>query len=170
MNRQQLENLCEVNGIIHFQLKDKEDLLKVFGIKVDQIKGFDTLSAANKELFTKFLINYYNMLGVDSKLCLQPISIYLVQEIQTFVKLSHDSEVDEIWDWFSTDVSNYNQNTKELKIFKQSKNKYLQYIKDDDMDAWFKNDMKKYLRFDFKWNGKKVIKEWLHVIDAREWY
>lgn len=165
MNRKQLENLCEANGIVHFQLKDKKDLLKVFGIKVEQLEGFENLSDENKELFTKFLINFYNIHGVDSKLCLQPISIHFVQEFRTLVKDNIDNEY---WDWFSTKVFILDKDSNEIKLFKHNKEKELQYLK--NTDATFKNTRDYYLRFDYKWNGKKVIKEWLHVKSENEWY
>lgn len=165
MNRKQLENLCEANGIVHFQLKSKEDLLKVFGVKVEQLEGFENLSDENKELFTKFLINFYNMHGVDSKLCLEPVSIHFVQEFRTLVK---DNIENEYWDWFSTKVFILDKDSNELKLFKHNKEKELQHLK--NTDATFKNTRDYYLRFDYKWNGKKVIKEWLHVKSENEWY
>lgn len=165
MNRKQLENLCEVNGIVNFQLKNKEDLLKVFGIKVEKLEGFENLSDEHKELFTKFLINFYNMHGVDSKLCLMPISIHFVHELRTLVKDNIDNEY---WDWFSTKVFIIDKDSNELKLFKHNKEKELQYLK--NTDATFKNTRNYYLRFDYNWTGKKIVKEWLHVIDPNTWY
>lgn len=176
MNRKQLDNLCEVNGIVHYQLKNKEDLLKVFGIKIDDIEGFKNLSDENKDIFTKFLINYYNVLGVDSKLALQPLSINLVDEEELIVKevQKNNSIIDEyedidIWQWFSTKVYVLDENFNRIKLFKHSKEKEIQYLL--KTKAEFKKYTNRYLRFNYVWfySGRKV-KEWLHVKNQNEWY
>lgn len=166
MNRKQLENLCEVNGIFHFQLKNKEDLLKVFGIKVEQLEGFENLSDENKELFIKFLINYYNMLGVDSKLCLEPISIHFVEKYE----LSGQVDASEnFWDTIETIYYILDSSSNRTGIFKNYKYKKCQYLKTNGAELHEVNES--FLRFDYKWNlTDGVVNEWLHVTDENTWY
>lgn len=166
MNRKQLENLFEANGLSHFQLKDKEDLLKVFGIKIEQLEGFETLSDENKELFTNFLINFYNAQGVNGKLCLEPVSIYFVRKNELIVKLNDND--DDFWNWFSTKFYILDKNSNEIKLFKHYKENELQYL--HDTDAMFRENIEFFLRFDYKWNLDEVVNEWLHVTDEHSWY
>ena len=167
MNRKQLKNLFEANGLFYYQLKEKEDLLKVFGIKIENLEGFETLSDEHKELFTKFLINFYNRLGVDSKLCLEPKSIYFVNE--DTLTMQRDKEDESSWVLVECTTCVLDKDLNKIKTLKHMIDKDYKYLK--KTDAKFERNTKCYLRFDYNWTyGKKVVKEWLHVIDPNTWY
>lgn len=168
MNRKQLENLFEINGLSRFQLKEKDDLLKVFGIKIEQLKGFETLSDKHKEIFTDFLINFYNRLGVDSKLCLDPKSIYFVNE--DTLTIQRDKNDEDSWVFVGCTTYVLDKYLKRIKVLKNIIDEDYKYLKKTDA-KFERNTEKCYLRFDYNWTyGKKVVKEWLHVIDPNTWY
>jgi len=70
MNRFQLEKLYEVNGLKDYKLKTTDDLLKTHGIDFKEVDGYTRLDDLNKLLYEKFIVNFLNGLGLDSRMAL----------------------------------------------------------------------------------------------------
>ncbi|MCH1959697.1 hypothetical protein [Romboutsia hominis] len=56
-----------INNITNYELKNSEDLKRVFGYSIDKIKGFDLLEEKYKELFIKLFCNYLNAYGLQNR-------------------------------------------------------------------------------------------------------
>lgn len=86
MNRSQLENLYQVNGLKDFKLKSTKDLLKVHGIDFRAVEGYSRLDDLNRTIYEKFIINIFNAMGLDSRASLVPKGIYWVEDSDYLVK------------------------------------------------------------------------------------
>jgi len=164
MNRTQLINLFEVNGLTDYQLKNTADLLKVFGIKLEEVEGFETLSDKNKDLFSEFILNFYNIHGIDNKLLIEIKSIFFVTEQETCLQKNND---DDYLSFYKSTTTVLDKDLKPLKLLKEYKDKSLSNKEYKEVEI----EPKFYLRFDYIWNYDDGIKkEWLHVVNQNEWY
>lgn len=80
MNSKQLENLYLVNGIEDFRLKTLEDLFKVHGIKVENIKGYYEIGDIQQKIFKGFILNFFNGWGLEARATLEPVTVNYVNE------------------------------------------------------------------------------------------
>lgn len=163
MNRKQLMNLFETNGLTNYQLRNASDLFKIFGIKSEEIQGFDTLGDENKDLFSEFLLNFYNIHGIDNKLAITPEYIYLVEEIETCVK---ENPEDDYLVHSGTKITVLDKDLNSLQV--------LMNTSDEEHKALEKIIMepKVYLKFVYvyQYPDGDSKKEWLHVTSETEWY
>lgn len=163
MNRSQLINLFEVNGINDYQLQCADDLLKVFGVKLESLEGFQTLSNENKALFSQFILNFYNAQGIDSKLLIEPLSIYYVVKNETWVQVPGNYGLS----FYKSITTILDRNLKPLKVFREYKNDEFEGKGFEEVET----DSEMYLRFDYIWSYPDIDKkEWLHVMSENEWY
>lgn len=82
MDKINLERLYEENGLHNYKLRNLEDLYKIHSININQIEGYNKLSNKEKEVFSKFIINYFNkQLLEDRKIV--PIQIYKSYEFDS---------------------------------------------------------------------------------------
>ncbi len=154
-----LENLYKQHGLTDFKLRTTDDILKIFGIDCQSIKGFDTLDDENKELYQKFIVNFYNGLGLGSKATLVPESIFWVEDT---VYLAKESPENSYW----TEVGGMQKCIDKNGV----KTLYGEWIHEDFKDLEITKDekrVKEYLRFGYKHHGED---EWLRVITDKIWY
>ena len=157
MNRSQLERLYEINGLKDYKLKDGVDLLKTHGIDYTEVEGYSRLDDVNKLLYSKFIINLFNGLGLDSRMTMIPKGIYFVEDFDYIVK---ENPNDEYWQVAGGIVMAIDKNG--LKSVHRS-------WKDKDyahLEA-IKSKAKTYLRFEYEHQERE---EWLHVMDPKTWY
>lgn len=157
MNRSQLERLYEINGLKDYKLKDGVDLLKTHGIDYTEVEGYSRLDDVNKLLYSKFIINLFNGLGLDSRMTMIPKGIYFVEDFDYIVK---ENPNDEYWQVAGGIVMAIDKNG--LKSVHRS-------WKDEDyahLEA-IKSKAKTYLRFEYEHQERE---EWLHVMDPKTWY
>ena len=161
--REELIKKFKENNIVDYQLKNEKDLYEIFGIDTEKIDGYSTLSDSNKQLFNKFIVNFLNGLGIDSKIALTPESIFFVEHYEAFAKEFMDESYITLKELMITALDQEGDPKKILihKIDKEYK----------DAETTHTNT-KQYLRFSYKWKyqGRKPNKEWLHVIAEKEWY
>jgi hypothetical protein len=62
-----LEGLYELEGLDDYKLRDINDLRKIHDIKVELIDGYDKLCINDKEMFNKFIVDYYNEHNVSER-------------------------------------------------------------------------------------------------------
>src|SRR5665648_864154 len=86
MNRFRLEKLYEVNGLKDYKLKTTDDLLKTHGLDFKEVAGYTRLDDLNKLLYEKFIVNFFNGLGLDSRMALIPKGIYFVEDFDYAVE------------------------------------------------------------------------------------
>lgn len=158
MDKNQIKNIYLVNGVSGFKVTNLYDMYSVHGIKVADISGYGTLAKMHKEVFDKFIINFFNAQGLERRSELIPISINYVKAEEYLGKLK-DSD-----DFFIpiggkiTALLGEEQIEKVLCTWKDKKYRNLPHIE---------TECQKYLRFDYR-NGRQ--KEWQHVISDNQWY
>ena len=122
-----------------------------------KIKGYETLTEENKEIFKNFIFNYLNQLGMRTKKTFKPIQINYVEETD-FVSDDPDDPECEL---FSKIVIK--------AIYKDGKKKVIHQFGSQYKGLKIKRtSSSKYLRFEFKEHDRKI---WLHIMDGGEqWY
>ncbi len=156
MEKVQIEKIYEALGIKSSRLKSLEELEK-YGIKVKEIKGYNNLTEENKIIFNNFILNYFNQLGMRTKLAFEAVQVNYVEEIDSISKDPDDPECE----LFSKIVIK--------AIYKDGKKKVIHQFGSQYKGLEIKRtSSSKYLRFEFKEHNRKI---WLHIIDEGEqWY
>lgn len=160
MKKNQIENLYKANGIVDYKLKNTEDLLKVHGIDFKTVNGYNRLDDLNRAIYKKFILNFFNGLGLESRATLVPKGIHFVEDIQYLIKEVPEGEDD----YFIVAGGIINA------IDRNGLKSVLHAWNDEDYKD-FKSgevEVRKYLRFEYEQQGSEV---WLHVTkDGEEWY
>ncbi len=156
MEYKKLEDQYKVNGLTENKLNALEDILNVYGLDVLEVEGYDTLTDENKNLYKKFILNFFNGWGLEARSTIKPISFNEVEEFEHIGQENSD-------DGYVTTLLHEiyvirNDGSKELfKVWENKEDKL--EIKDT-----IKN---RYLRFEYEIYGRK---EWLHILNENEWY
>lgn len=164
MERFQLENLYEVNGLSDYKLRNTEDLLKVHGINFKAVDGYSRLDDLNKDIYEKFIINIYNAFGLESRAELVPKGIYWVEHIEYLVKENPED------DYFIIAGGQVNA------IDRNGLKSVLHTWQDEDYKGYEikESEAKNYLRFEYQhgtYDDGTPRNEWLHVTEeGKEWY
>jgi hypothetical protein len=85
MNRSQLEKIYQDNGLKNYKLRTTEDLFNVHGIDFKAVEGYDRLDEANKAIYERFIINFFNGQGLDYR-DIVPKGIDFVEDVQLLIK------------------------------------------------------------------------------------
>ncbi len=156
MERHQLENIYQANGLKDFKLRTTEDLLKVHGIDFRAVDGYSRLDDLNRAVYEKFIINFFNGQGLDHR-DIEPTGIYFVEQVEYLVK---ENPTDEYWTVAGGKVLAIDRNG-------------IKTVHDNWVHESYKGlvisegNPEQYLRLEYKHHGRP---EWLHVIkDGREW-
>lgn len=133
------------------------DIKNVHEIDCEQLKGYEDLTDEHKELFAKFIVNFFNGQGLESRATLIPKGVYYVEDYD-FIAKEHPED-----DFFTVTggvVLSIDKNGKKiiLDTWKDEEYKNLESIQDGSQF---------YLRFEYEHHGRN---EWLHIINAEEWY
>lgn len=158
MDRFELERIYKKSGLNNYKLTCLDDLKNCHGIDALQVKGYEDLTEKNKEIYKKFIINYFNGHGMDTRMVTTPKAINYVENIDCIAKDPDDDK------YIITIVMKINTikndgTKKQLHKYINKRYKDLKIIKES---------RKEYLRFEFK-EGK--TSSWLHVTDeGRQWY
>jgi hypothetical protein len=164
MNRFQIENLYEVNGLTDYKLKTTGDLLKCHGIDFKAVDGYNRLDDLNRAIYEKFIINIFNGIGLESRATLIPKGIYWVEDITLLVK---ENPEDDYFNVAGGIINVIDRNG--LKSVHHT------WLDDDYKHLEIKEkEAKNYLRFEYEhgtYENGEPRHEWLHVIkDGKEWY
>lgn len=157
MNRSQLEHVYEVNGLSNYKLKTTDDLLRVHGIDYREVDGYSRLDDLNKLLYEKFIINYFNGYGLDTRLVIVPKGIYFVEHYEYAVR-EHPTD-----DYLMCSGGVV------LAIDKNGLKTVHRSWTDEDYAhlEQIEGKHKTYLRFEYEEDGREV---WMHVMGPEEWY
>lgn len=162
MEMEQIKNVYKNNGLVDYKLKSPEDLLKVHGIDFKKVSGYNRLDDLTRTIYEKFIINFFNRHGLESRVDLVPKGIYYVEEINYVVKVEPEE------DYFN------NYKTEILAIDRNGLKSVLHEYIDKDYEKFpiVEKESKKYIRFEYKYScGDRLKSEWLHVIkEGKEWY
>jgi len=150
-----IENLYKSNGITNYQLRNTEDLLKVHGIDFKAVKGYNELDDINRVFYERFIINFLNGLGLESRVTLIPKAIYWVEDI------SYLTPEDDYNLVIGGVIRSIDRNG--------IKNVIHTWADEDYQDKKYtESEVENYLRFQYEHDGRV---EWLHVIkEGKEWY
>lgn len=158
MERFQMENIYQNNGILNYQLRNTDDLIKCHGIVCENVKGYEYLTEENKQIFKKFLLNFLNILGLQKRFSIKPLAINFVE--------------DTIYDAVDPDDSEYYVTVKQIvkAIHNNGEKKIIHkhfYKEYKDLEISH-IDTFKYFRFEYKEGTRK---EWLHITHkGTQWY
>lgn len=158
MERYRVENLYIANGLADYRLKNTTDLLKTHGINYKAVKGYKKLDDINKKIYERFIINFYNSFGIDSRKTLTPRGIYLVEETELFI-IEKDGK-GEYQVAVGGTVSSVDRTGKKVLLHSWEDEEYKRNKK-------IKSKSITYLRFEYKHRGRN---KWLHVADENTWY
>lgn len=164
MKRSEVEKIYQDNGLNDYKLTCLEDLKNCHGIDASTVNGYEYLTAENKEIYTNFIINFFNSMGMDKKMITVPKAINYVEEID-YVAPHPDAEVDE--DYKDCYVS---IDTKIIVLRADGSKKQLHKYSDSEYKNLKPTEQyrKEYLRFAFLEGKSKV---WLHVThEGKQWY
>lgn len=164
MNRDQVEKIFEINGLNDYRLNSIEDLEKCLGIDAKEVKGYEYLTEENKHIYENFIVNYYNSIGMNSKINTIPKAINYVEEVD-YTAPHPDAETDENYKDCVVSIKT------EIIVLKAdgSKRKLHTYSNEDYKDLkTTESSREEYLRFAFLEGKSKV---WLHVThEGMQWY
>ncbi len=156
MEYKKLEDQYKVNGLTENKLNALEDILNVYGLDVLEVEGYDTLTDENKNLYKKFILNFFNGWGLEARSTIKPISFNEVEEFEHIGQENSD-------DGYVTTLLH------EIYVIKNDGSKELFKVwenKEDKLEI--KDTIKnRYLRFEYEIYGRK---EWLHILNENEWY
>ena len=101
MNKKKVNDISRVEivqrykdaGIEGLTLKDVNDFECIYGIAVDEITGFETLSLEHKWNFSRAIVSIYNRIGIENREKIMPRSIYYVEEVMYNYINSSDDEL-----------------------------------------------------------------------------
>lgn len=158
MNRNQIEKLYEINGLDDYILNSTDDILKVHGIDFKAVNGYNRLDDLNRAIYSKFILRFFNVWGLENRVTLVPKGIYLVEDIQYLVKENQED------DYFiiSGGVVNAIDRNGMKSVHHSWSDEDYNHLEIKESEATT------YLRFEYEINNKK---DWLHVIkDGKEWY
>lgn len=159
MERSQVEKIFRNNGLNYYQLTSIDDLKKCLGIDVEMVKGYADLTEENKEIYKRFIINYFNQIGMDTKIITVPKAINYVEQID-YLAPYPDEETNALVS-IKTEIFILKADGSRKKMHKYS---------DDDYKELkvVKTVKEKYLRFAFLEGKQKV---WLHIThEGNQWY
>lgn len=157
MNITQIENLYKANGIKDNILRNTEDLLKVHGVDFKAVDGYNRLDDLNRQLYEKFIVNIYNMWGLESRSTIIPRGIYYVEEIEYLVKEEPEDDYYTVAGGIIKAIDRSGLNTV-LHNWLHEDYKNFDVIE---------GEAKTYLRFEYEHDGRN---EWLHVTNENSWY
>lgn len=142
-----------------YQLRSQVDISEIHGFEVSEISGYETLPDEQKELFDKAIINLMNASELESRCGFIPTAINYVQEIEYSIPVDEETyrpvrlEVRVI--------------LPDGKIKPQPLHRYrLEKVSKAEL-AKCEKDIKSYLRIEYERHGRK---EWLHIVNEKEWY
>jgi hypothetical protein len=157
MNRFQIVNLYRANGLDDFKLRSTEDLLKTHGINFKAVDGYNRLDDINKLLYEKFIINFFNAWGIESRATLIPKGIYFVEDVPYLVKKAPE---DDCFMDAGSIVKAIDKNGMKTILHRWINEGY-EHLNVKEGEISF------YLRFEYEHKGNS---EWLHVVNENTWY
>lgn len=158
VNRAQIENLYRVNGLHNFKLRNHEDLLRTHGINVWATDGYGMLSDEKRSIFDKFIVNFCNAQGLESRATLIPKGIYWVEERQYLVK---ESPEDNFYTVAGSIVWSIAPSGSKTILHKWIHKDYR------NSTPILSEKSRFYLRFEYRHQGRN---EWLHITNENSWY
>jgi hypothetical protein len=164
MNRFHLENLYQANGLEDYKLRTTEDLLKCHGIDFKSVDGYNRIDDINRAIYEKFIINFMNGLGLESRAELVPKGIYWVEDTTYLVKENQEDDYFTVAGGHIDAIDRSGLKTV-LHTWIDEDYKHLEITE---------KEAEKYLRFVYEhgtYEDGTPRKEWLHVIkEGKEWY
>lgn len=150
-----IENLYKDNGITDYKLRNTDDLFKIHGIDFKEVEGYAVLDDINRSIYEKFIINFFNGLGLESRMTLIPKGIYFVEDTNYLIPED---------DYFLV-VGGIVES-----IDRNGVKSILRTWSDEDYEniEHTESETKSYLRIQYEHDGRP---EWLHIMkEGSEWY
>ncbi len=140
------------------KINTTDEILELYGVDFKDVKGYEGLTDANKEIYKTFIVNLYNAWGSESRETLVPMGIYWVEHNEHLTKEDPEDE-----GYLIIGSTIYSIDKEGNKVL------HRKWISEGSEDSpILETDKSEYLRFEYKHRGRK---EWLHVIkDGKEWY
>lgn len=158
MNRYQIENLYQANGLTDYRLQNLSDLFKCHGIDYTAVQGYNTLDDIHRAMYETFLVTFMNAQGMDSRIEIVPTAINYVEDNEYLAK---DPDEPEYVVTVKQEIHSINKNGMKKIIHSEISEKY----KTLEIS---KQKTSNYLRIEYTHHGRK---EWLHIIDnGEQWY
>ncbi|HVJ49226.1 hypothetical protein [Desulfitobacterium sp.] len=158
-----MENLYEINGLTDYKLKTPEDLLKTHGIDHKAIDGYNRLDDVNRSLYEKFIVNFFNGQGLDSRMSLIPKGIYYVEDLNYLAKENPEDDHLTIIGGLVTVIDRNGMKT----VLRSWEDEDYAHLVEEFPEAITESTPNRYLRFEYEHHGRN---EWLHVKSENSWY
>lgn len=157
MLRNQIENIYLYYGLNDLQLTTHDDLLKIHGVNWQEVPGYSRLDDVNRKLYEKFILNFFNANGLESRTQLVLTGIYFVEEVEELIK---DRQEEEFFTVAGVHVYSIDRNGVKSVLHSER-------FKGYENSIILEKPTKNYLRFEYQTYGREG---WLHVINEKEWY
>ena len=154
--RKKLEEKYEKMGLSDYHIKNLDQLKAIHNIDVNEIPGYQSLTAEHKELFDKTIIRFFNAWGLDRRNTLKVKCVHFVQEI------NFERQIDGVWEDIGQEVyALKSDNNGKFKLDRRL-HKYVfeKGVSFKDCDK----HKKTYLRFEL------VRDNWYHINNDYSWY
>jgi len=150
-----MEQIYKANGLNDYLIKTEENLLKVHGIALEEVKGYKNLTEENKQLYKDWVIIYMNRQGLDRRIGIRPTATYFCEEVHFDHVEEHDGER-----WAESVKTEY------WEICANGKKRKFKTTKGEDKEINSQYISKPYLRVELK---EHKDKEWYHVWGLDNW-
>ena len=74
-NYENIQKRYDANNV-SYQMENIEDVSKVFGLRVNNIQGFSSLSEDDKEIFTNGIVRFLNTYGLGNRVPYLPVKVW----------------------------------------------------------------------------------------------
>lgn len=155
----ELEKFYIDRGLTDYKFRDNNDLRTILNISFDSVSGYEGLDNINKEIYRKFIINFFNALDLEARTSIYISGIYYAEEKKYLAKeleTQYFTIVGEI-------VSYIDKNGDKVVLYKR--------LKDNKRNSSFviiESEPIYYLRAEYMYKGQKG---WFNVIkEGKEWY
>lgn len=153
---EELKGRYKKGGLTDLKLKATEDLMKLHGIDYTVTEGYEHLTDFNRNIYEKFILNFYNAFDLQLRTVLLPTAISFVQHTTYLVKKTVEE------DYLSASggkIEAIYRTGDKVTIKQWQKNGYSDF-------PYTETDTGYYLYFQYQLNGQD---EWVRVMSATEW-
>lgn len=140
----------EENGLKDYLLRDVKDIKKVYGLDVLKIDGYENLTYEQKELYKKFIVNFFNRWGLEARATIKPQSVGYFED---YNYINTDEDI------VGGEVIEIIKGEKGLTVYKWFDDEY----KKEDCEI----KRTEYISFKYILRDRH---EWLHVVDEHTWW
>lgn len=150
-------NVYKAHNLEDCKLRDTEDLKLLHGIDYTAVQGYCNLNIFSKNLYKNFIVNFYNMQGLEKRADIIPKSINFVEDTESLAK---EDAADDYYVVVRRTIEVIKNDSSKSILHEYIEEKY-KHLEVSEIEK------SQYLRFEYRSND---YHEWVHVLNPHEWY